>query len=55
VPIAAAVPELVVIAPGGDSDEAEALARAAGARWTGLDGPADVAAAFARLLGDQSA
>lgn len=55
VPIAAAVPELVVIAPGGDSDEAEALARATGARWTGLDGPADIPAAFARVLDDQSA
>ena len=56
VPIAAAVPELAVIAPGGDTEEAEKLAHATGARWTALDGPADIPAAFARVLGgDQSA
>ncbi len=42
--------DLVIVAPGDDSDDAAALARAAGARWVGVDGPATIPAAFSRLL-----
>lgn len=47
---ARALDELVIIAPAADTDDAEALARAAGARWVPLAGPAGIPAAFARLL-----
>jgi Mg-chelatase subunit ChlD len=51
-PVAAAsgVGELVVIAPEGDSDEAEAFALRVGARLTTVSGPSAVADAIARLL-----
>jgi Mg-chelatase subunit ChlD len=45
------IDELHVLAPGDDSAEAEAFARAVGARWTALAGPSDVPAAFQRLSG----
>lgn len=48
---AGALPELAIVAPADDHDDAQALARATGARWTPLDGPAGIPAAFARLLG----
>ncbi len=51
-PEAATLEELVVVAPHGDSVDAEALADVVGARWTTLDGPSSVPAAFARVLGD---
>ncbi len=51
-PVAAAagVEELMIIAPEGDSDEAEAFARRVGARLTTVSGPSAVADAIARLL-----
>jgi VWA domain containing CoxE-like protein len=47
---AAGIDELVIVAPENDSDEAEALARATGARITTVSGPSDAAAALARVL-----
>ncbi len=51
-PVAAALglEELVVIAPEGDSDEAEAFARRAGARLTTVAGPSAVADAISAAL-----
>ena len=37
VPLAAAVPELVILAPGDDSESAAELAAASGARWAAFD------------------
>lgn len=48
---AAALDELVVLCPAGDSDEAAQLAGALGARWVEVAGPSDVPAAFAEVLG----
>jgi hypothetical protein len=52
-PVAAArrLPDLRVLAPAGDAEQAEAFARACGARWTALSGPSDAPAALTRLLG----
>ena len=50
VPAALRVPELVVIAPAADTDEAEELARRTGARWGGLTGPSEAPAVLGRLL-----
>lgn len=47
---AAALDELVIIAPEGDSAEAEALGRAAGARVATVAGPSSIPAAMARVL-----
>ncbi|MBW3604298.1 MAG: VWA domain-containing protein [Actinobacteria bacterium] len=47
---ARALDELVIIAPRDDSDDAALLADAAGARWTTVSGPSDVAAAFDEVL-----
>ena len=44
--------ELLIIAPEGDSAEAEKLAASVGARLTTVAGPSDVAAAISRLLDD---
>lgn len=44
-------PELAVLAPAGDTEDARALAESLGARWTELDGAASVPEALARLLG----
>ncbi len=49
---AAALDELLIIAPEGDSDEAEKLANAVGAKFTCVAGPADVADALSKLLDD---
>jgi hypothetical protein len=40
----------VIVAPEHDADEAEELARQAGARFTTVSGPSDAAAALARVL-----
>jgi Mg-chelatase subunit ChlD len=52
-PVAAAtaLSELVVIAPAGDSDEADAFARSVGARLATAAGPSSVAEALADVLG----
>ncbi len=50
-PAATELDELVVIAPAGDSVDAEHLAEQVGARWTTVDGPTSVPEAFAELLG----
>jgi hypothetical protein len=42
--------ELVIIAPRGDSDDAERLAGDVGARWTTVAGPSTIAAALAEVL-----
>jgi Mg-chelatase subunit ChlD len=42
--------ELVIIAPDGDSDEAQALAERVGARWSTISSPTDAPAAIARAL-----
>lgn len=48
---ARALEELVVVAPAGDSEDAERLAREAGGRCVGLSGPSAIPAVFAQLLG----
>lgn len=52
-PVAAAadLDELVVIAPEGDSADAERFAGSVGARWTTVSGPTSVPEAFADVLG----
>ena len=47
---AAALDELLIIAPAGDSEEAEQLAASVGARLRTVAGPTEVAAALAELL-----
>lgn len=47
---AAGIEELLIVAPEGDADEAEAFARRVGARVTTAAGPSTVADAIARLL-----
>ena len=49
-PAARALPELVVLSPADDSDEAEALARRCGARWLPLAGPSAAPEALRALL-----
>ena len=51
-PIAAAagLDELLVVAPEGDSEEAEAFARRVGAKLVTVSGPSSVADAIARIL-----
>ncbi len=49
-PAARALPELVVLSPADDSDEARALADRAGARWLPLAGAAGAPAALRELL-----
>jgi len=49
-PHAAGIDELVVLAPAGDTADAEALADALGARWAELAGPAGAPEALGRLL-----
>lgn len=51
VPVARGLPELVVLAPAGDSDQAAELAARTGARWTALAGAGDAPRALAQLLG----
>jgi Mg-chelatase subunit ChlD len=50
VPAAAALDELLILAPGDDSFEAQAFAASAGARWEPMAGAADAPAALGRLL-----
>ena len=50
---AAALDELCIVAPEGDSEEAEALAAAVGARLATVGGPSQVASALARVLNDE--
>jgi len=50
VPAATLLPELVVLAPRDDADQAQAFARAAGARFAPLGSLTDVAAAVHQLL-----
>ncbi len=49
---AAALDELLIIAPEGDSDEAAKLAAQVGAKLTTVRGPSEVAAAISQLLDD---
>lgn len=49
-PHAAGIDEVVVLAPEGDTADAEAFAEALGARWAPLAGPASVPEALARVL-----
>jgi Mg-chelatase subunit ChlD len=49
-PHAAGIDELVVLAPEGDTADAEALADALGAPWTELGGPTSVPEALTRVL-----
>lgn len=50
VPPAAALDELLVLAPAEDSSEAETFAARSGARWEPMSGAADAPAALSRLL-----
>jgi len=47
---AAALDELLILAPAGDSEEAEQLAASVGARLRTVAGPTEVATALAELL-----
>ena len=47
---AASLEELVIIAPEGDSEEAEKLAQSLGLRITTVSGPSEVVAALSRVL-----
>jgi hypothetical protein len=49
-PAARALPELVILAPDGDHEQAAYLAGLAGARWAAIEHPLDAAAALDRLL-----
>ncbi|MPY96371.1 MAG: VWA domain-containing protein [Acidimicrobiia bacterium] len=42
--------DLVIVAPEDDCEDAAELARAVGARWVGVGGPASIPTAFSRLL-----
>ncbi|MGZ4560414.1 MAG: hypothetical protein ACXVXJ_05475, partial [Mycobacteriaceae bacterium] len=50
VAVAALIPELVVLAPADDSEQAAEFARRCGARWAPLKGVADTPAVLAELL-----
>ncbi|CAN5550996.1 hypothetical protein BH10ACT1_BH10ACT1_12910 [soil metagenome] len=50
---ALALDELVVLAPGDDTADAQAFARAAGVRWAPLHGPSSAPAALDDLLNDR--
>ena len=47
---ARALPELIILAPAGDHEQAAHLAGQAGARWGAIDHPLDAAAVLDRLL-----
>ena len=49
-PAARALPELVILAPAGDCEQAAHLAGLAGARWGAIEHPLDAAAALDHLL-----
>ena len=50
VPAARALPELIILAPAGDHEQAAHLAGLAGARWGAIEHPLDAAAALDYLL-----
>lgn len=50
-PHAAGIDEVVVLAPEGDTADAEDLSRALGARWAPVAGPTDIPAALRDVLG----
>jgi Mg-chelatase subunit ChlD len=50
VPVARTLDELLILAPAADSEQAEALAARAGARWAAITGPADAPAVLLELL-----
>ncbi|MGW4488729.1 VWA domain-containing protein [Amycolatopsis sp. NPDC004368] len=50
-PAALALPELLIIAPADDTEEAASLARTCGTRWAPLPGPAEAPAVLNSLLG----
>ncbi|WP_370589027.1 VWA domain-containing protein [Pseudonocardia sp. C8] len=54
VPVARRIPELVVLAPGDDAEQAADLAARAGARWAPVAGPSDAPEALVSLLGGGS-
>jgi len=47
----AGIDELVILAPDGDTADAEELAESVGARWTSVEGPTSVGSALNELLG----
>ena len=49
-PAARALPELIILAPAGDHEQAAHLAGLAGARWAAVEHPLDAAAALDHLL-----
>jgi Mg-chelatase subunit ChlD len=49
-PAARALPELIILAPAGDCEQAAHLAGLAGARWGAIEHPLDAAAALDHLL-----
>lgn len=53
VPAATRLPELLVLAPADDHDQAKDLALRAGARWSAISGPADAPAALTALMTGQ--
>jgi Mg-chelatase subunit ChlD len=50
VPLAASLDDLCILAPAADTEDAAALARASGARWAPVAGPAQLPAALRGLL-----
>ncbi len=48
--VAARLPELVVLAPAEDAEQAQDLAAQTGARWAPVSGPSEVPALLDRLL-----
>jgi len=50
VPVATRLPELAILAPAGDTEQAADFARRAGVRWAPLTGPSDAPTALAQLL-----
>lgn len=51
VPVARRLPELVVLAPAGDTEQAADFAARSGARWAALQGASDAPVALRELLG----
>lgn len=51
VPFGIGIPELLILAPADDTDQAEDFARRTGARWAPMHGAAGAPAALAELLG----
>ncbi|MBP2365413.1 VWA domain-containing protein [Pseudonocardia parietis] len=51
VPVARRIPELIVLAPAADHEQAAELATRSGARWAPIEGPSDAPAVLLSLLG----